>query len=159
MECLARYKSPLVKGIKHVAFSNDGALVAASGMDPNHSLVVFSWKTTQEGSDNIDTTTNYTAKQEGPLASGQGPSTSIWSLGFSPDKSELIATCTRAVMFYTFENGVIKGTRGTGWKEHVGKEKGAKYKPPGAVTCHAFVEYHEMKTHFLYTGTHDGRIV
>ena len=45
MECLARYKSPLTKGIKNVAFSNDGELVAASGMDDDHSLVVFKWKT------------------------------------------------------------------------------------------------------------------
>jgi len=45
MECLARYKSPLTKGIKNVCFSNDGELVAASGMDDDHSLVVFKWKT------------------------------------------------------------------------------------------------------------------
>ena len=130
MECLARYKSPLIKGIKNVAFSNDGELVAASGMDPNHSLVIFRWRTAQD------------SKQEGPVASGQGPSTSIWSLGFSPDKSQLIATCTRDVIFYTFEKGVIKGRRGTGWN-----------RAPGAVTCQAFVEDR------LYTGTHDGRIV
>ena len=130
MECLARYNTYLTKGIKHVAFSNDGELVAASGMDDDHSLVVFKWKTAKS------------SKQAGPLFSGKGPSANIWSLGFSPDKSELIATCTREVNFYSLENGVIKGRKGTGWT-----------KDPGAVPCQAYVEG------TLFTGTHDGLIV
>lgn len=44
MECLARYKAPLTKGIKSVAFSSDGELVVASGMDEDHSIAIFAWK-------------------------------------------------------------------------------------------------------------------
>jgi len=113
-----------------VAFSNDGELVAASGMDDDHSLVIFKWRTGKS------------SKQPGPLASGKGPSVDIWSLGFSPDKSQLVATCTREVNFYTFDKGVIKGQKGTSWS-----------KSPGAVPCQAFVE------NTLFSGTHDGQIV
>jgi len=49
MECLARYRSPLTKGIKCVAFSNDGELVVASGMDVDHSMAIFQWKATKNG--------------------------------------------------------------------------------------------------------------
>ena len=41
MECISRYRSPLVKGIKCVAFSIDGDMIVASGMDDDHSLAVF----------------------------------------------------------------------------------------------------------------------
>mgnify|MGYP000364867171 FL=1 len=41
MECMARYQSPLTKGIKCVAFSSDGDRVVASGMDDSHSLAIF----------------------------------------------------------------------------------------------------------------------
>jgi WD40 repeat protein len=61
MKCLARYKSPLTKGIKNLAFSNDGELVVASSMDDDHTIAIFKWKT-QEGQ-----------KVGGALASGSGP--------------------------------------------------------------------------------------
>lgn len=130
MECLARYRSPLTKGIKCVAFSNDAELIVASGMDEDHSLVIFKWKASKNG------------KQTGPIATGKGPRAAIWSLGFSPDKTEVVATCTKAVNFYSFDKGVIKGRTGTGWQ-----------RTPGAVPCQAFVEG------TLFTGTHDGQLV
>ena len=74
------------------------------------------------------------------IATGKGPRAAIWSLGFSPDDSEIVATCTKEVNFYTFAKGMIKGKRGTGGK-------------PGVVPCQAFVE------ETLYTGGHDGSIV
>ena len=54
----------------------------------------------------------------------------------------MVATCTREVNFYSFDQGVLKCSQGTGWS-----------KPPGAVLCQAFVE------DTLYTGCHDGSIV
>lgn len=128
MECLARYRTPLVKGIKCVAFSNDGEYVVASGMDDNHSLAIFQWRSSGSG------------KQGGVIATGPGPRAAIWSLGFNPDGTEIVATCTKEVNFYTFEKGILKGKRGSGGK-------------PGVVPCQAFVE------ETLYTGGHDGSIV
>lgn len=44
MECLARYRAPLTKGIKSVAFSGNGELVVAAGLDDDHSIAIFAWK-------------------------------------------------------------------------------------------------------------------
>jgi hypothetical protein len=51
----------LTKGIKNLAFSNDGELVVATSMDDDHTIAIFKWKT-QEGQ-----------KVGGALASGSGP--------------------------------------------------------------------------------------
>lgn len=121
MECLARYRSPLVKGIKCIAFSNDGDKVVASGMDDAHSLAVFLWRAAPK---------SQAAKQKtdqeklGLLATGKGPSAPVWSLGFSADGTQIVATSTREVSFYSITNGVLKGQRGSGWKQ-----------PPGAIPC------------------------
>ena len=121
MECLARYRSPLVKGIKCVAFSGDGDKVVASGMDDAHTLAVFRWRAAPKSS-----AANPKAEQEKPglLATGKGPRAPVWSLGFSTDGSQIVATCTRELSFYTYANGVLEGRRGSGWKQ-----------PPGAIPC------------------------
>jgi WD40 repeat protein len=45
MECLARINAPLTKGIKTVAFSNDGKLLAATALDDDHNVAIFDWST------------------------------------------------------------------------------------------------------------------
>ena len=130
MECLARYQAPLTIGIKSVAFSPDSELVVASGLDQDHSLAIYKWRSSKDG------------KLAGPIATGKGPRADIWSLGFSSDGIQIVATCTREVYFYTYDNGTIKGEAGSGWA-----------KPPGAILCQAFVES------VLFTGTHDGQII
>jgi WD40 repeat protein len=132
MQCLARYKAPLIKGIKCVAFSGDGEHVVASGMDDDHSIAIFAWKNSNKG------------KLSGAIASGKGPRSAVWSLGFSPDGKKVVATCTREVNFYTFENGILKCTQGSGYK------KGSL---PGAVLCQTFAG------NTLFTGCHDGNII
>lgn len=37
------------------------------------------------------------------------------SLGFSPDAMCLVATCVKAVAFFTWANAQISGIKGTGW--------------------------------------------
>jgi WD40 repeat protein len=112
MQCLARYKAPLTKGIKCVAFSSDGELVVASGLDDDHSIAIFAWRSSNNG------------KLDGAIASGKGPRSTLWSIGFNPGNSKVVATCTREVNFYSFDKGVLKCTQGSGWN-----------KPPGAVLC------------------------
>jgi len=43
MECVARFNAPLKKGIKTVAFSHDGKLLAASALDDEHQVAVWKW--------------------------------------------------------------------------------------------------------------------
>lgn len=117
-------------GIKSVAFSPDSELVVASGLDQDHSLAIYKWRSSTDG------------KLAGPIATGKGPRADIWSLGFSSDGNQIVATCTREVNFYSYDNGTIKGEAGSGWA-----------KPPGAILCQAFVES------VLFTGTHDGQII
>jgi WD40 repeat protein len=66
----------------------------------------------------------------------------LWSIGFNPGNSKVVATCTREVNFYSFERGILKCTQGSGWG-----------KAPGAVLCQAFADG------TLFTGCHDGSIV
>ena len=43
LQCLARFTSPLTKGINQLAFSNDGRYLAASAADDDHCIAVFEW--------------------------------------------------------------------------------------------------------------------
>ena len=43
----------------------------------------------------------------------------------------LVATCAKEVVFFAFQNGVLKGSRGTGWGKSAKQE---------ATLCHAFVD-------------------
>ena len=41
MECIDETRQPLVKGIKHVAWSKDGKLVGCSDMSDDHNIAIF----------------------------------------------------------------------------------------------------------------------
>jgi WD40 repeat protein len=41
MECIARIQGTLKKGIKNLAFSRDGKLLAASAFDDDHCIAVY----------------------------------------------------------------------------------------------------------------------
>jgi WD40 repeat protein len=130
---IMRASTPLTHGIKHIAFSPDGLLLAASAMDEKHSLVVYNWESPE-----ID------FKPHRPLATGFGPGEAILSIGFDLDNTTLIVTCVKAVWFFTFANGVMKGTRGLGWKNcHL---------RPETTLCHCF------HGESLFTGFFSGHI-
>ena len=71
MECVARYRTPFTKGINNIEFSHSGDHIVASGMVDDHTLAVFEWKKKVDG------------KLAGPIATGRGPSSTIWSVGFN----------------------------------------------------------------------------
>ena len=48
-------------------------------------------------------------------AKGKGCRENIMSLAFSPNDDCLVATCVKSVLFFTWANGAIKSTKGTGW--------------------------------------------
>jgi WD40 repeat protein len=98
MECVARIQGTLLKGIKNVAFSPDGKLLAASAMDDDHTIAIYDWSAKLKPGQTYK-----------PIASGKGSKANILSLAFNPQGNTLVATCVKEVNFFTFEGGVIKG--------------------------------------------------
>lgn len=123
----------LLKGIKTVAFSPDGTLLAASAFDDDHTIAVYKWQDKPKKAGELHK----------PIASGKGTRANIFSLGFSTDGKTLVATCVKEVNFYTFEGGLLKGKKGTGW----GKI------PQEGILCQAFVNGN------LFTGSFNGSII
>jgi len=77
------------------------------------------------------------------LASGKGTRANILSLGFSPDNSTVVATCVKEVSFFTFQGGLIKGKKGTGWGT----------KPAQTVMCQTYMD------NTLVTGGFSGDLI
>lgn len=121
---VVRFKKPLTNGIKHVAFSHDGELLVATGMDSQHSIAVYRWR------------------DEELIAAGKGPLSHVWSIGFSGDDEQVIATCSGEVNFFSFEDGVLTQL-----------EQDEAEGPLGSVLCQA------IASRVLYTGTHTGHIL
>ena len=80
MKVEAKLKGRLSLGIKNLCFSKDGKYLAASGMDVNHSIVVYDWRTGEA------------------VASCNGGKSDIWSMEYLEEK--LVATCTRSIKVY-----------------------------------------------------------
>lgn len=76
-------------------------------------------------------------------AKGKGCRENIMSLSFSPNDDCLVATCVKSVLFFTWANGAIKSTKGTGW----GKT------PADTILCQAHIGS------ILYTGTLGSEII
>lgn len=96
-------------------------------MDNDHAIVIYNWRERKQ------------------VAAGNGGKSEIWSLGFGAGDKELVATCTKAVLFFTFEGGNLRSKRGTGFGV-------APTPAAGVIPCHAFVD------DVLFTGTHLGPI-
>lgn len=131
MECVARIQGTLLKGIKTIAFSPDGKMLAASAFDDDHSIAVYNWSAKLKPGETIK-----------PIASGKGTRANILSLGFNPQGIQLVATAVKEVVFFTFDGGLVKGKKGTGWTNN-----------QQAVLCQAFLN------DTLYTGLFDGSIL
>jgi len=50
-----------------------------------------------------------------PIAAGKGTRANILSMGFNPTNNMVVATCVKEVDFFTFDQGVLKVKKGTGW--------------------------------------------
>lgn len=131
MECVARINGPLEKGIKTLSFSNNGKLLAASAMDDDHCVAVYEWS--KPTKDNKPITA---------VASGKGTRAKILSIGFTADDSAVVATAIKEVVFFSYQNGAIKGKKGSFGKGN----------QLCAVPCQATVDS------VLYAGSFSGEI-
>lgn len=61
MECVARISGTLLKGIKNIAFSNDGRFIAASAYDDDHCIAVYNWNAKLKAGETLK-----------PVATGKG---------------------------------------------------------------------------------------
>jgi echinoderm microtubule-associated protein-like 6 len=104
MEQVARIQGTLLKGIKNLCFSKDGKYLAASAFDDDHSIAVYQWNAKLKPGETLK-----------PVASGKGSRANILSLAFNPAGNQLVATAVKEVGFYTFDGGIVKGKKGTGW--------------------------------------------
>jgi len=104
MECVARMQGVLLKGIKNLAFSPNGKLLAASAFDDDHTIAIYDWSSKPKAGEALK-----------PVASGKGTRANILSLGFNTTNDQLVATCVKEVNFFTFANGIVTGKKGTGW--------------------------------------------
>jgi WD40 repeat protein len=112
-----------------VAWSKCGQFIGASDMSDDHSIAIFELK---------QNSTSMTL-----IAKGKGCKANIMSLGFTPNGDGLVATCVKSVAFFNWTNGLIKGTRGTGWGTT----------PADTILCQAYVG------NILFTGNHAGEII
>jgi hypothetical protein len=132
MECVARIQGSLFKGIKTLAFSNNGKYLAATALDDYHCVAVYEWNAPLKAGQSIK-----------PIATGKGTRANILSLGFNSADDMIVATCIKEVCFITFNNGVIKCSKGSGWGKN----------PIEAVLCQASIDG------TLFTGTFSGSIL
>lgn len=100
MECKVRITGPLTKGIKTLAFSNDGKYLAASAMDDEHMVAVWEWASNKTPD-----------KAIAPIAHGKGSKAKILGMGFTADGNQVIGVAIKEVNFYTFKDGKIKGKK------------------------------------------------
>lgn len=77
------------------------------------------------------------------MAKGKGVVNNIMSLGFNPHGDCLVATCVKCVVFFTWTNGMIKSTKGTGFGT-----QGAD-----TILCQTYVG------NILFTGNMTGEII
>ena len=75
MECLKLITAPLTKGIKHLAFSENGKYLIASAMDDDQMVAVFEWEKKPKKA----------GKAVPPIAHGKSTRAKILSLSFAPD--------------------------------------------------------------------------
>jgi len=109
MECVARMlQGSLFKGIKSITFSPNGKLLAASAFDDDHTIAIYDWQAKLKPGEALK-----------PIATGKGTKANILSLGFNSSNDMLVSTAVKEVNFYTFDKGIIKCKKGTGWNTQI----------------------------------------
>jgi len=49
------------------------------------------------------------------VASGSGGKANVMSIGFNYNGDQIVATCVKDVLFYSWSNGKVTYKKGTGW--------------------------------------------
>jgi len=137
MESLVTFVGELQNSITHVCFSPDGKKIAAIANDPDHTIAIYNLEKFMNPNYN-----RAKAKTDGSIILGKGPKAEVLDLKFDPSGTSLIAACVKEVDFITFEGGIVKCVKGTGWGKN----------PPQAVTCIGFMDQS------VITGTFSGSL-
>lgn len=93
------------KGIRHVAFSPDGKYIAASDMTDDHVCTIFELLTKKDKNGKMLT----------QIATGNGGKANVMSIGFNAASDQVVATCVKEVLFYSWNAGKITSKKGSGW--------------------------------------------
>lgn len=133
LELIQSFNGPLKKGIQHLAWSKSGQFLAASAMDDEHCVMVVKENTSKKKN-----ATKYVM-----VANGKGDREKLLSMTWNPTEDQIVMTGLKNVVFLTFEKGVIKSRKGTGW----GKIKRK------SILCSAF------NGNNLITGMFNGKLV
>ena len=93
------------KGIRHVAFSPDSRLIAVSDMTEDHVCTIFELLTKKDKN----------GKTLNIVATGSGGKANVMSLGFNADSDQVVATCVKDVLFYSWKDAKLSIKKGSGW--------------------------------------------
>jgi WD40 repeat protein len=104
MEEVYSASAPMLKGIKHVAFSPNGKYLACTDMQDDHNVCVFDVKT------KLKPGAVWT-----PVAYSMGSKAVVMSLGWNAASDVVITTCVKQVVFYSLMNGKLTAKNGSGW--------------------------------------------
>lgn len=98
LETIFVLKGVLEKGVVNICFSWDGALMAASGLDDEHHIIVYDVESAIEARRNPGKTAN-----PGQLCNGKGPRSNILHLQFAVDNRTLVAACNKEMQFFEID--------------------------------------------------------
>lgn len=121
----AVFQGDLEKSIALVCFSNDGKRLAAIANNDDHNIGIFNLEKLLNPGYDIRK-----AKVDGAITIGKGPKANVLDAKFDPTNTTLIISCLKEVNFVSFEGGVVKCVKGSGWGNI----------PPQAVLCIGFID-------------------
>ena len=91
MQEIACLHGTLTKGVQRLAFSDDGSLLAATGMDEEHTLAVYDVSSAKKGGTKFPL-----------ITSGKGSKANVLHILFSPDSKQVVLLCLKEVQFVSF---------------------------------------------------------
>lgn len=136
-EAKAIFQGDLQKGIAQVTFSNNGKKLAAIANDDDHTIAIYDLEKFLNPSYD-----KRKSKTDGSIIVGKGPKAGVLDARFDPNDQLLILSCVKEINFVSFDGGLIKCVKGTGWGKN----------PLQAVLCIGFIDQ------TIITGTFSGTL-
>ena len=119
------FQGDLLKSIAQVCFSNNGKKLAAVANNDDHTIGIYDLDKLLNPSYN-----QKKAKTDGAIIIGKGPKAGVLDAKFDPTDQVLILACVKEVNFVSFDGGIVKCVKGTGWGKN----------PLQAILCIGFID-------------------